>query len=167
MPTDTLFLSRPMTIEPAWIDWNGHLNMAYYNVLFDRSGDEFVAAAGLGPDYAATRRLSTMTAEVHVRYLREIFLDTRPVVRWRILGLDAKRLHSFAELLHPDEGWVSATSEQMTLHVDLDARRVTPWPADVLAGLERLWAPSRDLAPPEGAGRAVAMARPASPRAPT
>ena len=30
--------SRVMGIEPDWIDYNGHLNMAFYNVLFDRGG---------------------------------------------------------------------------------------------------------------------------------
>ena len=30
------FMSSVMEIIPEWIDYNGHLNMAYYNVLFDQ-----------------------------------------------------------------------------------------------------------------------------------
>jgi len=150
-------LSERLAVEPAWIDWNGHLNMAYYNVLFDRALDGFIARAGIDPDYVATRAGSIMTAEIHVCYLREVFLDTPLRVRFRILGLDDKRLHLFCELIHADEGWVSATCEQMSLHVDMTTRRVAPWPADIRAALADLWAPTRDLPQPPRAGRAVAM----------
>ena len=45
------FISSVMHIEPQWIDYNGHLNVAYYNVLFDRAVDELYEPLGLGPDY--------------------------------------------------------------------------------------------------------------------
>ena len=40
-PTPEPFRASIMQIEPQWIDYNGHLNMAYYNVMFDRAIDEF------------------------------------------------------------------------------------------------------------------------------
>ena len=66
------FVSSVMQVEPAWIDYNGHLNMAYYNVLFDRAVDEAFELLGCGLDYVKTRQHSCFTAEVHVRYLREL-----------------------------------------------------------------------------------------------
>ena len=66
------FVSSIMRVEPAWIDYNGHLNMAYYNVLFDRAVDEAYELLGIGLDYVKKRRHSLYTAEVHVRYLREL-----------------------------------------------------------------------------------------------
>lgn len=63
-----------MQIEPQWIDYNGHLNMAYYNVMFDRAIDEMWLQLGIGPVYMKARHCSTFTAECHVRYLREIHL---------------------------------------------------------------------------------------------
>ena len=65
------FVSSLMKVEPAWIDYNGHLNMAYYNVLFDRAVDEVFELLGCGADYVS-KGFSTFTAEVHVRYLREL-----------------------------------------------------------------------------------------------
>ncbi len=65
------FVSSVMKVEPAWIDYNGHLNMAYYNVLFDRAVDEVFELLGCGADYVK-KGFSTFTAEVHVRYLREL-----------------------------------------------------------------------------------------------
>src|SRR6202008_825399 len=64
------FVSSVMKVEPAWIDYNGHLNMAYYNVLFDRAVDEAFELLGCGLDYVKTHRHSCFTAETHVRYLR-------------------------------------------------------------------------------------------------
>src|SRR6202521_2436362 len=66
------FVSSVMRVEDHWIDYNGHLNMAYYNVLSDRAVDEAYELIGIGPAYAKRRRGSTFSAEVHVRYLREL-----------------------------------------------------------------------------------------------
>ena len=66
------FVSSVMRVEDGWIDYNGHLNMAYYNVLFDRAVDEAFELLGCGPDYVKARRHSCFTAEVHLRYLREL-----------------------------------------------------------------------------------------------
>ena len=52
------FLSSIMQIEPQWIDYNGHLNMAYYNVMFDRAIDELWLVLGIGPDYKKSRNNS-------------------------------------------------------------------------------------------------------------
>lgn len=153
------FRSSVMAIEPSWIDYNGHLNMAYYNVLFDRAADEMFARVGLGPDYVRDRGLSYMTAEIHVCYVREIFLADPAVVIVRILDLDDKRLHVFSELRHATEDWLSATSEQMYLHVDMTARRTAPFPADVRAGLEGMKAVTDGLPVPERAGRKIGIVR--------
>src|SRR5262249_57225439 len=66
------FVSAPMRVEPGWIDYNGHLNMAYYNVLFDRAVDEVYELLGCGLAYLQESRHSCFTAEVHLRYLREL-----------------------------------------------------------------------------------------------
>ena len=68
------YICSVMQIEQDWIDYNGHLNMAYYNVIMDRSIDELFAVLGMGPNYLKARNGSTMTAECHVRYLREVHL---------------------------------------------------------------------------------------------
>src|SRR6202790_2444339 len=106
----TPFVSSVMRGVPGWIDYNGHLNMAYYNVLFDRAVDEVYEVLGLGLDYVKTTQRSTFTAEVHVRYLRELLVDAPVRVTFRLLAFDLKRIHYFEELFHAEEGWLSATS---------------------------------------------------------
>src|ERR1700674_4988104 len=102
------FVSSVMRVEPGWIDYNGHLNMAYYNVLFDRAVDEVYELLGLGLAYVEVSRHSTFTAEVHLRYLRELHAGDPVRVTVQLLGFDAKRLHFFEQLFHATDGWVSA-----------------------------------------------------------
>jgi len=147
------FVSAPMRVEPGWIDYNGHLNMAYYNVLFDRAVDEVYELIGCGLAYLKETRHSCFTAEVHVRYLRELHAGDAVRVTFQLIDFDAKRLHYFEELRHAEAGWLSATSENMALHVDMAARKTAPFPAPITAQLARMKAahaalPARRRRPP-------------------
>ena len=150
------FVSSVMRVEDGWIDYNGHLNMAYYNVLFDRAVDEAYELLGIGQEYIKTHH-STFTAEVHVRYLRELQAGDPVRVTFQLLDFDSKRLHYFEQLFHATEGWVSATSENIALHVDMDARKTAPFPAAAARGLARMKASHARLPRPEPAGRRIAM----------
>jgi acyl-CoA thioester hydrolase len=151
------FRSSILQIEPQWIDYNGHLNMAYYNVMFDRAIDELWLKFGIGPTYMKERHGSTFTAECHVRYLREIHLGDPVQVSILLIGADEKRLHTFEELRHATEGWLSATSENMTIHIDMQTRRTAPFPPDIRARIEAIANAHRAVAHPEGIGRSIAM----------
>ena len=151
------FVSSVMRVEDGWIDYNGHLNMAYYNVLFDRAVDEVYELLGLGLAYVEVSRHSTFTAEVHVRYLRELHAGDPVRVSFQLLGYDTKRLHYFEELHHADENWLSATSENLALHVNMDARKTAAFPPDITARLERMRLAHAVLPIPHGAGRRIAM----------
>jgi acyl-CoA thioester hydrolase len=152
------FVSSAMEIEKDWIDFNGHLNMAYYNVLFDRSADEAFEPMGLGPAYARERRLTTYTAEVHICYVRELHLGDRVTGTLQILDHDEKRIRFFQELRHAD-GWLAATSENLVLHVDMAGPKVTPFPADIEARIEAMASAHAGLPMPERAGRSIAIRR--------
>jgi acyl-CoA thioester hydrolase len=151
------FVSSLMRVEPQWIDYNGHLNMAYYNVLFDRAVDEAYELLGIGIDYLKNQGHSTFTAEAHVRYLRELHEGDCVRVTFQLLDYDSKRIHYFERLLHATENWVSATSENMTLHVDMATKKVAPFPASVLHSLAAMKAAHAVLPRPDGAGRRIAM----------
>src|SRR5271169_3100859 len=151
------FVSSVMRIEPHWIDYNGHLNMAYYNVLFDRAVDEAYELIGCGLAYLHETQHSTFTVEAHVRYLRELNAGDPVRVTFQLLDYDLKRLHYFEQLFHAEEGWLSATSENMALHVDMAARKTAPFPDDVAALLSRMKIAHSALPLPEGAGRSIAM----------
>jgi acyl-CoA thioester hydrolase len=151
------FVSSVMKVEPEWIDYNGHLNMAYYNVLFDRAVDEAYELMGCGLAYLKDTRHSTFTAEAHIRYLRELHAGAPVRVTFQLLDFDAKRMHYFEQLFHAEGGWLSATSENMVLHVDMTTKTVAPFPDFIAARLAKMKAAHAHLSVPEGAGRRIAM----------
>lgn len=154
-----LILSPEMSIDPAWVDYNGHLNQAYYGVLFDRALDDALMPAGLGPDYIETRNLSFMSVECHTCFVRELFHTAKVRVASRIVDLDEKRMHMFCELSNASEDWLSATAEFMFLHIDMKTRRTTPWPADIRARLDAIQAATASLPLPDRVGRKIGIPR--------
>lgn len=148
--------SRLMTVRPEWIDYNGHLNMAYYNLLFDHGADDLFADFGIGPDYVQSRGLSTFSAEFHVCYLRELKEGDQVYVTSQLLDMDEKRFHFFQELHHED-GWVSATGEGLGLHIDMSGPRVAAMPEDVQAKMRAVLERHRQLPRPERAGRRIGI----------
>ncbi|WP_349357663.1 thioesterase family protein [Stappia sp.] len=153
------FKGSIQTVKDEWLDYNGHLNMAYYNVLFDTCLDEAFIALGLGPEYAATRGASFFTAEVHLCYLRELERGDPVYATVQLVDFDAKKAHLYQELHHAEEGFLSATSEQVSLHVDLTARKVVPWPEDVAERLSAMKASHDVLGRPERAGRSISITK--------
>ena len=57
----------------------------------------------------------------------------------------------------PREGWISATSENITLHIDMNARKVAAFPADIQARIRDVVNSHAGLSRPEGIGRKVTM----------
>lgn len=156
---EALIVSPVIAIEDGWVDYNGHLNQAFYGVIFDRAIDDALMPVGLGPEYIKARNCSYMTVESHTCFIREL-MQTDPVrVHSRVLDVDDKRLHMFCELKHANEGWLSATVEYMFLHIDMGVRRTAPWPADMRARLEALKARAASLPVPERAGRCIGIPR--------
>ncbi|WP_136656344.1 thioesterase family protein [Nitratireductor sp. XY-223] len=141
-------------IEASWIDYNGHLNMAYYNVLFDRCADHAFEAIGLTEEYVKERGLSFYVAEVHVCYLRELHLGARVTATFQLLDFDEKRLHAYSELIH-DDGWVAATSEALYLHIDASGPKVAPIPEPMASKVAEMHRAHAELAYPERVGRRI------------
>ncbi|WP_050928038.1 thioesterase family protein [Aestuariivita boseongensis] len=150
--------SRMMTVEPQWIDYNGHLNMAYYNVLFDRGADDLFSEFGIGPNYPKTRGFSTFSAEFHVCYLRELKEGDAVYVTSQLIDMDEKRFHFYQELHHAD-GWLSATGEGLGLHIDISGPRVAPMPEDVFSKMQGVLQAHKALPRPERVGRKIGIPR--------
>jgi acyl-CoA thioester hydrolase len=153
----TPFLSAPKHVEPGWIDLNNHMNLAYYQVLFDRHFDDVLAFAGFGSDYLERTSHSIFAAEAHVCYRREVKLEDPVVISWQLLGLDSKRMHFYSEMHHATEGWLAATSENLSLHIDMVARKVATFLPGSDAILQRIFAAHASLPRPALAGRRIAM----------
>lgn len=152
------FVSAAMTVCGEWTDYNGHLNMAYYHVLFDTALDVVLPPLGLGAAVAGATGSSVFTAQAQVHYLRELNALDRVTVETRLIAHDAKRLHYVQTMRHAD-GWVAAINEAVLLHVDLTTRRVAPWPGTVASNIAAAVAAHAALPMPEQVGRRVSLTR--------
>jgi acyl-CoA thioester hydrolase len=151
------FVSSAHRIEDQWIDYNGHFNMAYYNVLFDRAGDEAFEAIGLGGDYVKRTSCSFFTLEAHVTYLRELHAGDSVIVEVQFLDYDAKRIHYFEQMRHAKEGWLAGTSELIVIHVDMAKRKSSPFPPDVLANIKAMHEAHKALPVPAQVGHRITI----------
>ncbi|MCR9135546.1 MAG: thioesterase family protein [Alphaproteobacteria bacterium] len=145
-------------VEAGWIDYNGHLNMAYYNVLFDRCADHAFESFGLTETYVRDRGLSFFVAEIHVCYVRELHLGSAVRASFQLLEYDEKRLHAYQELRHRD-GWLAATSETLYLHIDASGPKVAPIPASMLEKIRDMHKDHQSLPTPERVGRQITIKR--------
>jgi len=147
-------------VPPEWIDYNGHMNMAYYLLAFDHASDRLFDLLDLGIAYRKRADHGLFTLEAHATYERELRLGDPLSFTTQLLDYDAKRIHYFHWMYHATEGYLAATNELICLHVDLSARRAAPLPTDALARLEGLMAAHRPLPRPPQAGRLIGIRRP-------
>src|SRR5271156_3336561 len=110
-----------------WIDINGHMNLAYYTVLFDYATDLLFESIGIGKNYKRATNHGTFVVETHNLYERELLVGEQVRVATQILGTDSKRLHLAHEMFNLASGERAATQELMYLHIALPARRVVRW----------------------------------------
>ncbi len=144
-------------VLPEWIDYNGHMNLAYYTVLFDYATDLLFDELGLGLDYRLATRMGTFVAETHNLYERELLVGARVRIATQIVSADLKRLHLAHAMFALDGCHRAATQELMFLHVDLTARRVIPFPEDLRRRVAEAAAAHAALPRPDWVGRRIAM----------
>jgi acyl-CoA thioesterase FadM len=142
-------------VRPEWLDANGHMNLAYYVVVFDRGTDAWLDLAGLGAAYRETG-MSVFAVETHTLYRREVGEGAALHVRSRLVSGAGKRLHIMHEMT--SAGSEVALQEILFLHVDLATRR------PVTLGIEaekrvRALAPPDGWEPPVWLGRRVGQPR--------
>lgn len=147
-------------VLPDWIDINDHMNVAYYMLAFDQGVDALWDRFGITDDHIREMNSSTFAVESHVIYRRELHLDDPYVVTAQILAYDAKRIHQFQRLYHADGHYLAATCEWMSLHIDLNTRRVAPWPKTILDDIARAAERQGEGSWPGEAGRQIAIREP-------
>ena len=147
-------------VASEWIDYNGHMNMAYYNVAFDQYGtDHLLDQLGLGLDYVRRTNASTFTLEQHVTYLRELKLGDPILITCQLLDYDNKRLHCFLNMYHAHVGFLAATSEQLLIHVSLEIRRSSVLPDAAIDKLTAMMLRHQALPTPPQAGHVIGIQR--------
>lgn len=146
-------------VLPEWIDYNGHMNVAWYVLIFDYATVALLTRLGIDHDYIEREQLSTFALEMHVTYERELVLDAPYVVHTQILDADNKRIHLHHEMYHADEHWRAAGNEVMLMHIDMQKRRSAPFPQGVQARVDTMQAAHAKRPQPDGVGRVIGIRR--------
>lgn len=144
-------------VPSEWIDYNGHMNVAYYVLAFDHATDAFMDYLGMGQEYRDSQGCSAFVVETHVNYQRELVANDSMRVTTQLLGFDSKRIHYFHRLYHADKGFVSATTELMVIHVNLVERHSTAMPVPVQDRLSALMTAHIQLPRPPQSGRVMGV----------
>ncbi len=146
-------------VLPEWIDYNGHMNVAFYQLAFDKAMDVLFDGFGLDAAYRKDTNQSTFALEAHMCFLREVKLDAPLRFAFQVLDADAKRLHIFGTMFHARENFAACTYETLSLHVDLAQRRASVMPPAIQARLADILTAHRNLPRPPQAGRVIGIRR--------
>ena len=152
--------TRTRQVPAEWIDYNGHMNVAYYTMAFDQAADEmFDGILGIGEAMARDDRMGPMALQTQIHYLGELVEGESFYCEIQLLDADHKRIHFFMTMFNATTGEPAATYESLGMNVDLEARRSAPYPDWAYARLERLRAAHAGLERPALAGNRLGIRR--------
>jgi carnitine 3-dehydrogenase len=149
------------TVLPEWVDYNGHMSEWAYLTAFGWASDVLFRYIGIDEAYRAAGQ-SLYTVETHINYYRECSVGDSLRVTTQLLGLDEKRLHFFHSMVHGGSGELLCTTEQMLLHVDMNAGSACPILPPVFEALGAIMAAHRDMPVPPQVGRQMAVRKKAT-----
>lgn len=121
----SIFLSKQKVIKD-WVDYNGHMNVAYYVLIFDVYGGEILMSGfNMGENSAKNTKKSTMVVESHITYNQELAEGDEVNVNLTYFDHDKKRLLYKLEMIHNEKKFLASTIEVLALYVDLDKRKAS------------------------------------------
>ena len=148
-----------MKVEPSWIDYNGHMNVAYYLLAFDKVIDEFNNNLGLGIEYKNDTNKSTYALESHIIWIKEMMLGERMNFTIQLLDHDQKRIHLFLTMLHNEKSIKVATYEVLSMHIDLTTKKSCIFPEKIQKKIETIMNSHSNIPKPRLSGSTVGIRR--------
>jgi acyl-CoA thioester hydrolase len=159
MPIPAPLQLHTESVRPEWIDYNGHMNVAYYVLAFDYATDAFLDYLGLDHDYKAKANVTTFVGDMNVTYKQEVLEGDPLRFTTQLLEFDDKKFRYFHCMYHATDGYLAATNELLSLHIDLETRRVGSMADVIQVQLQSVMAAHAKLPVPDGAGRVLGMRR--------
>lgn len=146
-------------VAPDWVDYNGHMNVAYYVLIFDHATDAFLERIGMDEKLRMETGSSVFVAEAHVTYDNEVMEGEKVYVTSQVLDHDEKRLHLFHSMHNCKDDGLCATNELMILQVNLNTRKVGPFIDHVQDRIGDIYSKHRTLTDPAGKGCVIGIRR--------
>ena len=138
-PYKTPIILSEKRVLKDWIDYNGHMNVAFYTLAFDNSLDEFLEnTLGIGETHASHNQQGPFVLQAHYHYLKEMSLDEKFNVRLLVVDCDEKRMHLCLDIFSVKQKKIIAVSETVLINVNLAIRKTEKYPTWALKRLEDL-----------------------------
>jgi acyl-CoA thioester hydrolase len=157
MPHAAPLLLHRATVPPEWVDYNGHMNEAYYVLVFGHATDAFYDYIGLDDATRRATRRSVYTLEAHINYLDEAHRGDRLTIATQLLAHDTKRVHLHHAMRRETDDGLLATTELMLLHDDMTGPRAAAFDAGPAALVAAIAADHAGLGKPERVGRVIGL----------
>ena len=116
---------KTFEVKKEWIDYNKHMNMAYYVLIIDKAWEVALEKFKMGANAAKNEKRSTMVVETNTKYLNEVKVGEEVDVNLTYFDHDKKRLHIKMEMIGKNTNKISASMEWISLYIDLKKRKVT------------------------------------------
>ena len=120
----SIFLTKQKIIKD-WTDYNGHMNLSYYILVFDMGAEVILSKFKMGEHSAKTTKKSTMVVETNTKYISEIKQEDEVDIMLTFFDHDKKRLHLKLEMIEKKTKKISASIEWLSLYINLETRKVT------------------------------------------
>ena len=120
----TVILANKKIIKD-WIDYNGHMNLSYYILVFDMGAEVILSKFEMGEHSAKNTKKSTMVVETRTNYLKEVKENEEVIISLSYFDHDKKRLHYKLEMHEKSTNNLSATTEVLALYMNLNERKVS------------------------------------------
>ena len=130
-------LLKSFDIKKEWVDYNGHMNMAYYVLVFDQALEFALENFKMGESAAKSLNRTTMVVETNTKYLNEVKQSENIDINLTFFDHDKKRLHVKMEMIAKNRNETSATMEWISLYIDLSKRKVTEFEDEKLKIMDK------------------------------
>ncbi len=156
----SMLRTNTQTVLPDWIDYNGHMNVAFYTKAFDTAFDEVLEDYfGIGVSFVERSRLGPMSLQSNFFYLEELLEGEKFHVNALLVDCDVKRMHFFGEIIAETDGRRAAAFESLSLCVDLETRKSTVYPDWAQARMQAMRAAQADIPAPKELGQTIGIRR--------
>ena len=130
-------LLKSFLVKKEWVDYNDHMNMAYYVLIFDQALEVALEKFKMGESSAKDLNRSTMVVETNTKYLSEVKQGEEIDIYMTYFDHDKKRLHIKMEMIEKGKKKISATIEWISLYIDLSQRKVTEFEEEKLKIMDK------------------------------
>tara|TARA_B100000963_G_scaffold279571_1_gene248046 strand:- start:56 stop:553 length:498 start_codon:yes stop_codon:yes gene_type:complete len=128
-----LFESNVQSVREDWIDYNGHMNVAYYTLAFDKALDDFLEKnLEIGPTYVKKEKKGPYSLQANYHYLDELRLTDEFFTKIYLINSDNKKIHLVLEMINFNTNKQVAVCETLLINVDLNIRKSVEYDIDVI-----------------------------------